>query len=141
MPPTITWSIAMPDVFSAWIAPIAISSLLEMTASNWMPADSQLVIRSVPWVRDHMAVCSSTISMKLHSSVAITSLMSWVRIRAAWLDSSPIITTAVAPSPLPASFSRRQISCVCRVPDSTSSDATKAWPSGSSSTLTGWRLT
>ncbi|MNT64112.1 hypothetical protein D3C72_2019830 [compost metagenome] len=72
--------------------------------------------------------------------MAITSWMSWVRWRAAWLDSSPMITRMLA-SVLPASVSRRQTSLVSSVPESTSLDATKAWLSGRFSRFTGWRLT
>ncbi|MNL82446.1 hypothetical protein D3C87_2098300 [compost metagenome] len=62
--------------------------------------------------------------------------MSLVRMRAAWLESSPIMITAL---PLPPSI--LQISWVCSVPDSCSFDATKACFSGRVSTLTGSRLT
>ena len=44
-PPTIAFLVSTPADFIAWIAPIAISSLLETTASNFSPFDSQLVIR------------------------------------------------------------------------------------------------
>ena len=56
--------------------------------------------------------------------------------RAASLLSSPI-STRISPLPL----SRRQTSCVCRVPETFSSDATKATPAGSLSKSTGLRFT
>ena len=73
-------------------------------------ADTSWSSGRCPAVRDQLAVCSSTILMNEHSGVAITSWMSWVRWRAAWLESSPIMTTILAS--LPASVSRRQTSLV-----------------------------
>ena len=68
-PTTTTSFMSMPALFIAWIAPIAISSLLAKTASNGSPAVSQLVIRSSAALRDQPAVCSSMILMKSHTSV------------------------------------------------------------------------
>ena len=39
---------SIPDDFIAWIAPLAISSLLANTASNGSPEDNQLVITGAP---------------------------------------------------------------------------------------------
>ena len=50
-PATMTLPMSTPAAFSAWMAPIAISSLFDTTASNCTPELIQLVIRSVPWVR------------------------------------------------------------------------------------------
>ena len=63
----------MPAAFMAWIAPIAISSLLARTKSNGSPEDIQLVIKSCASSRDQFADCSSMMVMKLHISMPITS--------------------------------------------------------------------
>ena len=78
--------------FIAWIAPMAISSLFEISASKGAPEDSQLVIRSCASSRDQLAVCLSMMVMLTpHWPASITSWMSWVRCTAAWFDSSPIM--------------------------------------------------
>ncbi len=108
MPATIDDGVHFFEAFSALIAPMAISSLLAITASNFAPDDSKLVMMSWPLVR----------------------------VRAASFESSPISTST---SPLP--LSRRQTSCVCSVPETFSSEATKATPAGSFSKSTGLRFT
>src|SRR5688572_6287970 len=125
-PATMTLFMSTPAAFSAWMAPIAISSLFDTTASNCTPELIQLVIRSVPWVRSQLPVCSSTILMPAHSGLAITSWMSWVRWRAAWLDSSPISTRML---PLPPMI--LQTSCISSVPESTSFEPTNETLAGS----------
>ena len=84
---------SMPPAFIAWMAPMAISSLLAMTASNGAPVDIQLVIRLAASSRDQFAVCSSMMfSVTPQLPDAITSWMSAVRCTAAWFDNSPIMT-------------------------------------------------
>ena len=84
---------SMPAAFIAWIAPMALSSLLAMTPSKAAPVESQLVIRFCAWSRCQFEVClSMMLSVTPHSPESITSWMSWVRCCAAWFESSPMIT-------------------------------------------------
>ena len=64
-PATITLS-SIFAVLSDWIAPIAISSLLETMASNFKPALIQLVTRSAPSVRLQLPTRLSRILMPSH---------------------------------------------------------------------------
>ena len=50
MPTTTTLSIETPAALSAWIAPIAISSLLAKTASIGRPATTAEVAETVRWL-------------------------------------------------------------------------------------------
>lgn len=54
---------ALPACCNAMAAPMAISSLLATMASKVLPASSQLLVRSIPLLRCHSAVCCSTIVM------------------------------------------------------------------------------
>jgi hypothetical protein len=63
-----------------------------------------------------------------------------VRCTAAWFDSSPI-TIDVGAARLALGAQHLAALKAASVPDSISFEATKAWLSGSVSTLIGWRLT
>ncbi len=73
----------MPAAFIAWIAPIAISSLLANTTSNGSPEDMKLVIRSCASSRLQFAVWLSMRVMKLHMSIPRISSTSLDRCTAA----------------------------------------------------------
>ncbi len=136
MPATMVFGVHFLADFKALIAPIAISSLFETIASNFMPVLSQFIVMSWPSVRLHLPSRLSTIFMPAHALVAITSSMSLVRARADSLESSPISTRR---PPLPPSSLH---TCrACSVPESRSSDATTATPAGSLSKSTGLRFT
>ncbi len=63
-PPTTTDFMSTLAAFIAWMAPMALSSLLAITPSNGLPVDSQLVIRFWASSRFQFDVCLSMILMK-----------------------------------------------------------------------------
>ena len=90
MPTTTTSCMGVPAAFSAWIAPMAISSLLARIASIGRPEVIQFVVRSSALVRCQAAGCSSAMVAPLQSPAASVSLTDWVRSRVASCARSPI---------------------------------------------------
>jgi hypothetical protein len=115
------------------IAPIAISSLFDATASIVVPAVSQLFMRSSPRSRWKLATCFSTIFIPGY--FATTSSTAFVRSCAPLDASSPTMIAT-----LPRWFMSRASSSISSVPACESSEPTKTTPFGSVSSE-GRRLT